>query len=107
MNSFRCVIICIKHTQAHTSSYNKMSHLQKKTLNQDSKSSGFGHIYFDDWRIGAICHRMVEGEIEILGKVVAKELCGAPQDPDIRITFERDGKKYQHVMDFDRSYKLF
>jgi hypothetical protein len=72
-----------------------------------STNQGFGHIYFDNWQIGAICHRKVNGEIQILGKVIAKELCGAPQDPDIRITFERfDGTKYTHIMDFDHSYKL-
>jgi hypothetical protein len=72
-----------------------------------SENQGFGHIYFDNWRIGAICYRKVKGEIQILGKVITKELCGAPQDPDILITFERfDGTTYTHIMDFDHSYKL-
>jgi hypothetical protein len=78
-----------------------------KTTIQNSKLTGFGHIYYDDWQIGAVCHRKVKNEIQILGKVVAKELCGREYDPDIRITFERlDGTTYQHVVDFDNSYKL-
>lgn len=71
-------------------------------------NGGFGHIYFDDWKIGASYERYLKKEKQVidLGKAVAKELYGAPQDPDIKITFQRaDGTIYKHVMEFDYSYR--
>jgi hypothetical protein len=69
-------------------------------------SEGFGHIYFDKWEIGNICLRNVRGKVLNLGIVVAKELVGRAHDEDIKITFNKDGQTYEHIMEFDRSYKL-
>jgi len=42
----------------------------------------------------------------MLGRLVSKKLCGRTYDPDILLTFERvDGTKYQHVVEFDSSYR--
>ena len=79
----------------------------------------FGHIYYENWRIGANCQRAVnkvqliefgvhdrqpDANIIEMGVVISKRLCGSPRDPDAEITFEKDGKQYTHVMAFDNSY---
>ncbi len=74
---------------------------------QNRMSSTFGHIYFDDWKVGSKCQRKVKGTVIEMGTVVAKELIGRVYDQDIQLTFEKDGKQYQHVMDFDKSYRQY
>ena len=78
------------------------THIKKPKM-----SDGFGHIYFDDWQLGATCYRKLNGEIKNLGVVVSKELVGRVYDPDIKITFAQpEGRVYEHIIDFDSSYKL-
>jgi hypothetical protein len=69
-------------------------------------ASEFGHIYFDKWQIDATYERRVKDRVIPLGRLVKKELCGRPYDPDILLTFESsNGTKYTHMMEFDSSYR--
>ena len=70
------------------------------------KGECFGHIYYDDWEIGFECERRIKGKVEYLGEVISKELAGSPYDPEIVITFSKNGEKYKHYMVFDHSYML-
>lgn len=66
----------------------------------------FQHIYYDDWQIGATYERKTKDGVVPLGQLIEKSLCGSPRDPDIKLTFQRaDGTQYQHVMEFDSSYR--
>ena len=71
-----------------------------------NKDGGFGHIYYEDWKIGYEYERFFNGKIEYLGIAIFKEVSGRPYDQDIVITFDRDGKTYTHIMAFDYSYRL-
>jgi len=70
--------------------------------------SHFGHIYYDQWliSIGHTCQRKVGESIVEMGIVRKVELSSNHHDPDIHITFEKDGVLYMHEMEFDRSYRL-
>lgn len=72
-----------------------------------STPNGFGHIYFDEWKIGeSYCRKLADGSIIELGTVQSKQLIGRSYDPDIEITFQLpDGTTYKHVVEFDSSYK--
>jgi hypothetical protein len=67
----------------------------------------FGHIYFDDWNVGSKCQHKVDGAVIEMGTLVAKKLSGRANDPDIELTFEKDGKQYEHTMEFDNSYRQY
>lgn len=70
------------------------------------ETSKFSHIYYDKWQIDATYERKVNCEVIILGRLVSKSLCGRAYDKDILLNFERDdGTTYQHVMEFDSSYR--
>lgn len=67
----------------------------------------FGHIYFDDWQVGKNYERKVKGVVMQLGRLVSKRLTGRTYDPDIVLTFEhQDGTQYEHMIEFDSSYRL-
>ena len=71
-----------------------------------SAPNDFDHIYYDNWKNGAIYERKVKSGVVMLGRLVKKELSGRTYDPDIFLTFERiDGTTYRHRMDFDSSYR--
>ncbi len=65
----------------------------------------FTHIYFDDWQIGTMYERNVNGSIVQLGILVSKELVGRPYDQDIKLTFNINGSETIHIMEFDKSYR--
>jgi hypothetical protein len=66
----------------------------------------FEHIYYDNWQINATYERKVNNVVIMLGRLVSKNLRGRVYDQDIFLTFERDdGTTYQHVMEFDASYR--
>jgi hypothetical protein len=71
-----------------------------------NKDDGFGHIYYDDWKIGFEYERRIRDNIEYLGKVISKEAIGPPYNQDISIKFEKNGEKYTHIIAFDHSYRL-
>lgn len=67
----------------------------------------FTNYPFEEWKIGSNCYRYVNGEIQLLGKVVSKRMEGRPHDKETYITFERpDGTTYEHINEYDHSYKL-
>jgi len=72
-----------------------------------SSENKFGHIYYDDWQIGATYERKTKDGVIYLGKLIKKELTGRTYDPDISLYFESpNGTQYNHIMDFDHSYRL-
>ena len=71
-----------------------------------NKDGEFGHIYYEDWKIGYEYERFFNGKIEYLGIAIFKQVAGRPYDQDIVITFDRDGETYKHIMAFDYSYRL-
>ena len=87
-----------------------------------SYPTNFGHIYYENWIIGAKCQRAVnkvqlvewgvhdrqpDANIIEMGIVISKRLCGSPQDPDAEMTFEKDGLRYTHIVEFDNSYRQY
>jgi hypothetical protein len=76
------------------------------TATTTATATKFEHIYYSDWLPGATYERKIKGGVVMLGRLVSKKLCGRTYDPDILLTFERvDGTKYQHVVEFDSSYR--
>jgi len=72
----------------------------------DQSKSGFAHIYYDDWQIGANYERMVKGKVIPLGRLIDKKYCGRVYDSDMVMTFERaDGTQWEHMIEFDSSYR--
>ncbi len=75
------------------------------TTNSNTKPN-FGHIYYADWQIGANYERKVSSGIMYLGRLVSKRLTGRTYDPDIILIFESpNGTQYEHMIDFDHSYR--
>jgi hypothetical protein len=70
-------------------------------------SSEFGHINFSDWKIGYKCQRKIGNEIIEMGVVKDKALTSRAYDRDIDISFEKEGTRYVHTIEFDRSYRQY
>jgi hypothetical protein len=70
-------------------------------------SSEFGHIYFNDWKIDSKCQRKVGNEIIEMGVVKEKDRSSRPYDRDIDITFEKEGKRYVHTIEFGEIYRQY
>ena len=69
--------------------------------------ANFGHIYYDNWIIGKSYQKKLKnGNIIDLGILVSKKLDGRPYDPDMFLTFTNNGIIYEHIVDFDNSYRL-
>ena len=73
---------------------------------KDNPDNGFGHIKYDDWKIGFEYEKPIKGKVEYLDEVISKELEGRPYDQDILITFSKNGKQYKHIIEFDYSYRI-
>ena len=83
-----------------------MENIANINYKKDNPDNGFGHIYYDDWKIGYEYERLIKGKIEYLGIVISKEVIGRQFDQDINITFYNHGNQYGHIMAFDHSYRL-
>ena len=72
-----------------------------------SGKSEFAHINYADWQVGAVYERMIKGDVVLLGRLVGKNLSGRTYDPKFVLTFElADGTQWQHLMQFDASYRI-
>lgn len=83
-----------------------MENIANINYKKDNPDNGFGHIYYEDWKIGYEYERLIKGKVEYLGIAIFKEVVGRPYDKDIVITFDKDGEKYTQIMAFDHSYRL-